>query len=193
VARAKKQAETLKRQVQGKTISLVVTDYDKMTFNGLVLPAGPVQAYPEAQVGGEMIYDYERNVWYFNGVTLTYQSEGKTVTDKIGGNIKWVESPQRKANGEGQYDFDIRVNEPEEKGTEAAAFQPSTDESAFFAVDTSLASLTGTAKYKDTMRGETVTQSEVAIDLTGNKLNKPQMLNLAKLVWMVCVVPMNAE
>lgn len=189
---AKKKALTLQRKYQGKTVALTLTNYDIMRFNDLILAAGPVKTFPEITVNGEMLYDYERNAWLFNGVTLAYQAAGKTAVDKLTGNIKWAEDPQRKVNGLGEYTFDIRVNEPEQ-ASEAAAFQATQDESAFFAVDNTIPSLTGTAKYKDTFRGEDVIKSDVAIDLTGNKLTRPQIVALGKLVWLVCVVPMNAE
>ncbi len=191
--KVKKQAQTLTRQVKGKTVSLIVKDYDIMTLRGLVLAAGPVRSYPETTVNGEMMYDYERSAWYFRNLTMTYQAEGKTVTDKVSGNIKWVESPQRKTNGQGQYEFDVRFNEPEQTSSEAAVFQKADDEAAFFATDTSLPSLTGTAKYVDRFRGETVTSSAVGIDLVGNNLNKTQVVNAFKLIWLVSVVPVNAE
>jgi hypothetical protein len=193
VARVKKQAQTITRQVKGKTVSLIVQDYDLMTLRGLVLAAGPVRSYPETTVNGEMMYDYERSAWYFRGLTLTYQLDGKTVTDKLTGNIKWVESPQRKTNGQGQYEFDVRFNEPEQTSTETAVFQKADDEAAFFATDTTLPSLTGTAKYVDRFRGDTVTSSAVTIDLVGNNLNKTQVVNAFKLIWLVSVVPVNAE
>jgi hypothetical protein len=191
--KVKKQAQTLTRQVKGKTVSLIVKDYDIMTLRGLVLAAGPVRTYPETTVNGEMMYDYERSAWYFRGLTMTYAAEGKTVTDKVTGNIKWVESPQRKTNGQGQYEFDVRFNEPEASSSEAAVFQKADDEAAFFTTDTTLPSLTGTAKYVDRFRGETVTSSAVTIDLTGNNLNKPQVVNAFKLIWLVSVVPVNSE
>ncbi len=191
--KVKKQAQTLTRKVQGKTVSIVVKDYDIMTLQGLVLAAGPVQSYPETTVNGEMMYDYERSAWYFRNLTMTYQLEGKTVTDKLSGNVKWVESPQRKSNGQGEYSFDMRFNEPEQSSNEATVFQKADDEAAFFATDTKLPSLTGTAKYVDKFRGETVTSSAVTIDLIGNNLNKNQVVNAFKLFWLVGVVPVNAE
>lgn len=195
VERAKKQAETIKRQVQGKMMAITMTDYDRMAFNNLVLPAGPIAAmYPETTVNGEMIYDYDRGVWFFKGVTMAYtDSEGKSVTDKISGSIKWAEDANRKENGKGQYDFDVRVNEPEAAAGEASFFQKGADESAFFAVDNTLAALTGTAAYQDTLKGTTTVKSAVKIDLTSNKLNKAQVLNLAKILWFVEVVPMNSD
>lgn len=192
IAETKKKAETFTRQVQGKTVKIIVTDYDKMIFTDLVLGAGPVKAYPETRVNGEMLFDYERSAWYFRNVSMTYVSAGKTITDKLSGHIKWVESPQRKSNGEGEYQFDVRVNEPE-KNNEAAVFQGGDDESAFFSVDNTLTSLTGKAKYKDQMRGETVSASAITVDLVGNGLDKQQIVALTKLIWMVCVVPVNAE
>jgi hypothetical protein len=191
--KAKKQALTLTRSVNGKTVKLVVTDYDKMALSSLLLGAGPVRTYPETTVNGELLYDYERGAWYCNGVTMSYQLDGKAVTDKLSGNIKWVESPDRKSNGEGEYQFDVRVNEPEVKQGEAAVFAAPDDESAFFASDSTVPSLTGKAKYKDTIRGETVAASTVAVDLVGNNLTKQQVVNLTKLLWFVSVVPMNSE
>jgi hypothetical protein len=194
VARAKKQAITLTKKAQGKTVSLVVTDYDIMTFTGFTLAAGSVKSYPETKVSGEMLYDYERSAWYFRNMSMSYTgSDNKLVTDKISGNIKWVEDPQRKTNGQGEYQFDVRFNEPEQTSSEKDVFKPVEDESAFFAVDKTITSLTGTAKYKDQMRGETVASSAVTVDLTGNKLTKPQLVNAFKLIWLVSIVPMNAE
>jgi len=195
VERAKKKAETIKRQYQGKVMAITMTDYDKMAFSNLILPAGPIASmYPETTVNGEMIYDYDRSVWFFNGVTMAYVgADGKNATDRISGNIKWVEDANRKANGKGQYDFDVRVNEPEAAGGETAFFQKGADESAFFAVDNTLAALTGTAVYQDTLQGTTTVKSAVKIDLAGSKLTKLQVFNLAKILWFVEVVPMNSD
>jgi hypothetical protein len=192
VDKAKQKAETVTRQVQGKTVKIVLTEYDKMTFTDLILGAGPVKAYPETRLNGEMLYDYERSAWYFKGVSMSYVLGGKNITDKLSGHVKWVESPQRKTTGEGEYQFDIRVNEPE-KNNEAAVFAGGDDEAAFFSMDSTLAALTGVAKYKDTMRGETVTASAITVDLTGNNLTKQQIVAITKFFWLVCVVPVNAE
>jgi len=53
--------------------------------------------------------------------------------------------------------------------------------------------LVGVMKYKDTLQGETVVASRVAIDLTGNQLTKQQVMNLFKLVFFSSIVPINAE
>ena len=125
---------------------------------------------------------------------MSYIVGGKTLTDKLTGNIKWVESPNYKTNGEGEYQFDVRVNEPEQPSNETAVFQKAADdEAAFFATDNTLPSLVGTAKYKDQRRGETVASSTVTVDLTGNNLTKVQTVNLFKLIWLTCIVPMNSD
>ncbi len=190
-----KQKLSISKLVRGEAKQILVTKYDQMGFDGLVLAAGPVRIYPEATVGGSMVYDYDRSAWYFKDVTIAYVVDGKDTTDRISGNIRWIEDPMRASNGKGQYEFDVRVNEPldAKATTEAAVFAPTDDESAFFATDTGIPSLTGTAKYVDTMSGETVRSSKVDVDLTGNGLNKQQTVNLAKLIWLVNIVPMNAE
>lgn len=192
-AKQAKQAINVTKEIGGKKVTIVVRDYDKMVFNGHVLAMGPVQSYPDAQVNGELLYDYERMAWYFQNVSISYQLDGKAVTDKLTGHIRWVESPQRKTNGEGEYQFDVRVNEPEQKSSEDTVFAKAADEGAFFEANPNLAALVGTMKYKDTLSGDTVTQSAVTIDLAGNNLNRQQVMNLSKLLLISCVVPMNAE
>jgi hypothetical protein len=189
----KQQAVSIFRQVKGQTQKVVVTDYDKMRFDGLILAAGPVKTYGEAKVNGEMLYDYERDLWFFQGVTVSYEADGMALSDKLSGNIKWIEDPQRATNGKGEYQFDVRVNEPEaQKGTTEASVFATDDEAAFFAVDSTIPALTGSARYVDTMSGDTVTSSAVTIDTAGN-LTKQQMVYLTKLIWLVSVVPFNAE
>ena len=187
----KNEAMNITKMVDGKSVTLAVTKYDKMEFRSHVLGSGPVQIYPDATVNGSMIYDYGRTAWYFDGVTVTYNLDGRQYSDKLTGNIRWMESPSRAANGEGEYQFDIRVNEPAQ--TEAAAFTGPADESAFFATDDGIAALTGVIKYKDTLVGETVTASALTIDLKGNKLTKQQTMYLAKLLFVSLVVPLNSE
>ena len=134
-----------------------------------------------------MLYDYDKYCWFFNNVALTYGGH----YDRVTGTIRWVESPQRKSNGEGAYEFDIRVNEP--PPSENAAFAAPADESSFFSTDTSIPSLSGTMKYKDVIRGDTTLSSHVDIDLTGNNLTKQQVMALTKVIVFSAVVPMNAD
>jgi hypothetical protein len=138
-----------------------------------------------------MIYDYDRSAWHFQNVTAGYVADAKRSLDTLTGNIRWVESPQRKLNGEGEYQFDIRVNEP--PPSEASVFNGPADESAFFSESAAVPSLRGTMKYKDTMVNGQVTASVIQIDLKGEQLTKQQAMYFAKMLLMSCVVPLNAE
>lgn len=193
LARAQKQAVTVTKSVSGKKMNIVVSDYDVMRFSGLELAAGPAKVYSEVKVDGEMLFDYERSAWYFQKIQLAYLFEGKPLVDRLSGSIKWIEHPERSTNGEGHYDFDVRVNEPDPSETEAAVFEAAEDESAFFEATEDLPALTGTAKYKDIIKNEVVQASTVTLDLKGKGLNKIQVVNLMKLIWFISVVPMNAE
>lgn len=190
-SKLKKEALNISKMVGGKQVSIAVTKYDKMEFQQTVLPAGPVQVYPEVQISGNMIYDYGRTAWYFENFTVSYALDGRQYFDKITGNIRWIESPNRASNGEGEYQFDVRVNEP--PATEAAVFSGPSDESAFFATDDAMPALTGTMKYKDTLSGETAVASNVTVDLRGNKLSKAQTVYLAKIILFAVTVPLNAD
>ena len=186
---AKLQQEAL-RIVNSKG-AISVAKYDKMEFQQHVLAAGPVQIYPEATVNGILVYDYARTAWYFQGITVSYTADGKALRDSLTGNIRWVESPNRKTTGEGEYQFDVRVNEP--PPSEAAVFAGPTDESAFFATDDVTPALVGTVKYKDTLSGDDTTSSSIQISLTANKLTKQQVMYLCKLLFLSSVVPFNSD
>lgn len=182
--RLKKEAVSITKNINGKAVALTVTKYDRMDFKGHVLAAGPVQIYSEVTVNGGFLYDYARTAWFFESVTATYSVDGQLRADKISGNIRWD-------NAKGEYQFDIRVNEP--LATEAAVFNSTTTEADFFSVDSTISSLTGTMKYKDSTSGETVTASAVTIDLTGNKLTKQQTMYLCKLLFLTSIVPLNTD
>lgn len=187
-AKIKKEAVTL---VSGKGGRITLTNYDKMEFRNHVLPAGPVQIYPETTVSGTIFYDYGRSAWHFNNVTFVYNADGKRASDVLTGSIRWIEAKNRRQTGEGRYEFDIRVNEP--PPSESAVFGAVADESSFFTVDASLPSLTGTLTYKDTFSGETVVGSVVQIDLKTSQLSKAQAMYLAKALLLSAIVPLNAE
>lgn len=198
LARPANWMETLKREtinitrsVNGKAMTVVLKKYDKMEYRQHILAAGPVAIYQNVTVNGEMLYDYEKYSWFFNNVTVQYADNGVVKIDRLTGTIRWVESPQRKTNGEGEYQFDIRVNEPPPNAS--AAFAPAADESAFFETDTTIPALTGTMKYKDALSGETTVASAVTIDLVGNNLTKQQVMVLAKVIIFSAVVPMNSD
>lgn len=187
-----KSAMKVGKVVNGKTVVITVNKYDIMEFQNIQLGAGPVQLYGEVTVSGRMVYDYARSAWYVQNMTANYFVDNKLVRDSITGNIRWTEAPNRKTSGEGQYEFDIRINEP--PVNEAALFDTSVkDESSFFETDNTIPSLTGTMKYKDTMSGDSVTASTVQVSLAGNQLNKQQLMYLSKLFLLTAIVPLNAE
>lgn len=181
----------------GKVTTVSLKKYDKMEFRSLVLAAGPIPLYQDTTVNGEMLYDYDKNTWFFNNVNVSYavtvNGENVIKSDRITGTIRWVEDEHRKSNGLGEYQFDIRVNEP--IAAEGAAFASTTsDESSFFSTDTVAPGLSGTMKYHDTLNGEGDTlKSEVAIDLVGNSITKQQLMILNKIVIFISVIPMNSD
>lgn len=192
LAKVKKETQTITRQVKGQTVAIAVKRYDQMEFKNLVVGAAPTGLYPEVTVNGVLLYDYDRTCWLLQNLTLTYVApDGRQTTDRLTGSIRWIEAANRKTTGEGSYEFDCRVNEPPPSG--AAVFATATDVDAFFASDNEAPSLTGSMRYKDTMSGDTVTSSAVTIALTGNRLSAPQVVNLVKVLFLVGLVPLNAE
>jgi hypothetical protein len=174
----------------------VVKKSDPMRFENLVLAKGPSANYARTTVNGRLDYDYETGNWYTDGITFRYNLDGKDMEDKVSGSIKWVEDPDRKANGKGYYEFNLRFNEDKNKksGNENAAFEKMSDEDAFFAVDNSIPCLTGRISYVDTFASnpDLPASSKVTFALDANKLTKQQIMNFFKL-WMVCVGPTNDE
>lgn len=171
-----KTAVSITRSVNGKPMKVTLKKYDKMEFRNHTIGAGPVAIYPSFRVDGEMLYDYDKSCWFFNNFIAGQ--------DRWSGNIRWIQSAS-------EYQFDIRVNEP--PPSESAAFTAAADESAFFETDTKTASLTGTMKYKDVVKGKQTIASTVLIDLTGNNLTKQQTMALAKIIVFSSAVPMNAD
>lgn len=188
------------RIVKGKTVKISAKKIDPLRFVGLVLGEGPAQVYPKTMVGGNLDYDYDTGNWYTNGIRFKYTLNGVETEDLVTGSIKWIEDPNRASNGKGQYEFNLRFNEEKNKPAtdESAAFSDSSmqGEEAFFAVDNSIPSMTGTIAYEDTLvnQGEepTVLSSKVVYNLNANKLTKQQAVNFFKL-WMVIVGPTNDE
>ncbi len=182
-------AFTVKKQVKGKVVSITMTNYDSMTFESTQLCGGPVGVYGEVIVSGGMAYDYEKYIWAFNNMVLSYKDG--TPQDRISGTIRWIESDDYKNTGEGYYEFDVRVNEP--LSTASSAFTPANDASAFFESDNSMPGLIGTFKYKGAMKNSKPINCTVTIDLTGNLLNDKQIVALTKLLIFTTIIPMNAE
>ena len=172
------------RLVNSKGGSVTLAKYDKLEFVSVLIPAGPSGNYPDTVISGNFLYEYEKGSWYLHNITISYTLDNKRIQDTLTGNIRWKN---------GQYDFDIRVNEA--LPSEAAVFAPAVaaDESAFFAEDTESQGVTGTVKYKDTKAGNRVIASVVDVDLKGNRISKQQIMAITKLVFFVAVVPFNAE
>jgi hypothetical protein len=187
---------TYKRIIGDKTVSVVVKKSDPMRFDNIILAKGPSENYPRTSVNGRLDYDYETGNWYTDGIRFTYSLDGKDMEDVVTGSIKWVEDPDRKANGKGYYEFNLRFNEEKNKksGGEGEAFAKLSDEDAFFAVDNSVPCLTGRITYVDTMSSgdEAPTSSKITYALDANKLTKQQVMNFFKL-WMIGVGPTNDE
>ena len=188
----KQSVVNIQKSVHGKTVIIAVKNYDKLSFKSAVVAAGPVQSYPAITINGDMLYDGDRYVWYFENLMIMY-NDGQA-PDRLTGNIRWVEDPARESNGQGEYQFDIRVNEPPPNESSAFAAPDKDAEASFFTVDNSVAGLTGTMKYVDSFAGKgNVKSSIVKIDLTGNRLTKQQCMSLCKLIVFESVVPFNSE
>ena len=190
------------RLVKGQKVTIQVKKVDPLRFSGLVLGQGPAQIYPLTTVNGNLDYDYDTGNWLTNGIHFKYSLNGTETEDVVTGSIKWVEDPNRQANGKGQYEFNLRFNEDKNKppSDESAAFagNSSQAEDAFFQVDNSIPGMSGTISYVDTMgpaeEGEepSVLSSKIVYNLDANKLTKVQAVNLFKLL-MVVAGPMNDE
>jgi len=190
---------TYRRLIGNKTVEIKVTKIDPMKFEDLELAKGPSPNYPKTLVNGRLDYDYETGNWLTDGIRFRYNYNGKDVEDILTGSIKWVEDENRKTNGKGFYEFNLRFNEEKNKNqtTEADAFAKLSDEDAFFAVDDSIPCITGKISYEDKFIGgggdePTPASSKVTYSLNANKITKPQAVNFFKL-WMVCVGPTNDE
>ena len=187
---------TYNRIIGNKTVSITVKKADPMRFEQLELAKGPAEVYPHTFVNGRLDYDYETGNWFTDGIRFKYQLDGKDVEDVVTGSIKWVEDADRATNGKGKYEFNLRFNEEKNKpaSSEAAAFEKMSSEDAFFAVDNSVPTLTGTIEYVDTFisGGTTPSSSKITYHLNANKLTKQQVVNFFKL-WMTCVGPTNDE
>ncbi len=190
-------AYTYTRLVGNRTVKIEVKKSDPMKFDNIELAKGPVDIYPRTKVTGRLDFDYETSNWYTDGIRFKYALNGKDYEDLITGSIKWVEGPNYKTDGKGQYEFNLRFNEDKNKSanSEAAAFEKMSAEDAFFVVDDTVPCLTGTISYIDQFShsaGELPSTSKVTFNLKANKLTKQQIMNFFKL-WMLAVGPTNDE
>ncbi len=187
---------TYTRLVGKREVKIVVKRSDPMRFDNIEIAKGPAETYPKTRVNGRLDYDYETGNWYTDGIRFKYSLNGKDYEDLVTGSIKWVEDADRKSNGKGQYEFNLRFNEDKNRSAkgESAAFEQMKGEDAFFVVDDTVPCLTGTIAYVDTlMHGkDTPSSSKVTFNLNANKLTKQQIMNFFKL-WMIGVGPTNDE
>lgn len=197
LAKIKKLPISISRSIHGQTVTMVITNYDTMTFNAHVLPAGPVQIYSAASVSGEMVYDYSKDSWVFHGVTLSYSLNGQPRNDTLSGDIRYTKDPHYDTNGNSAYQVDVRVNEP--PPSESAAFAPASSEADFFAIDDNIQGLTGTIAYHDTFKDpshpsdDSVIGDAVTVNLIGNRLTKQETMMLVKLIFFTCIGPFNGS
>lgn len=188
---------TFSRLIGGKKVDIQVKNSDPMRFENIVLAAGPAKIYPKTTVNGRLDYDYETGNWYTDGLHFRYSLDGKDCEDVVTGSIKWVEDANRDQNGKGKYEFNLRFNEDKNQSatSENDVFKGATsNEEAFFFVDNTIPSLTGSIDYVDAMipGKEVPASSKIAYKLNANKLSKQQVVNFFKL-WMICVGPTNDE
>lgn len=189
------------RKIAGRTITIEASKIDPLTFDNLVLAAGPTPTYPSTTVNGKFDFDYDSSNYFIEGMTMSYRLGGVEYTDKVSGTIRWVEAPDRATSGVGYYEFNVRYNEDDNKPAvgESGAFSgdgsaPVGDEDAFFNIDTSIPSITGRVEYVDIIpkEGEAPTSSQVDYHLNANKVTKQQLINFFKL-WLMAVGPINDE
>lgn len=174
----------MRKMVRGQFRKIAVTKYDRMVAQGFVIPSFPAQEYTEAEVAGSTLYDYEREAWLFNDLTITPKG---AKPDRVGGSILW-----QKSNSGGTYTFDVRVNEPV-VSAEAAAFLPASSEADFFAEDVTIPGITGTMVFSDTKREDTVVSSKATINLVGSQITKAQARNIATTLLLSYIIPMCSE
>lgn len=189
----------ISRIINGRVSTVTLKKYDQMKFDNCRLCAGPMASYQPVIVNGTMYYDYEKRTWFLKEMTVQYTVGQSLILDRLSGNIRWMPDANRAQNGLGEYDFDVKVNEPAPSEDQVFQTQP-TDESAFFQSDDTVPGVSGTWKYKDTITPNTITKdnpdgdvtlSAVQIDMEGNKLTKQQMMVLFKLLVLQMIVPMN--
>ena len=190
---SKKIDKTYVRMVGGKAIKQVVKDADPMEFQQVSLAEGPLAQYPETRFTGSIDYDPENADWYIEAAA-SYNMNGAVVNDKYSGTIRWVEDPDRAANGKGHYEVNVRLNEKPASESDAFAATDASAEDAFFSADATVPRFTGTIAYVDTMAsdGETTTASKVAYNVDAHQASKIQAMDLAKIL-MLIVGPFNDD
>jgi hypothetical protein len=197
---AKSTSATFMRKIGKKEVKIELKNVQVVKFENLVLAKGPVETYPTTTVNGSLTFDYDTGNWLTDGIKFKYSLDGAEHEDTVTGSIKWEEDANRKENGKGHYELNLRFNEDKQKPAtdENAAFNDSnvSAEEAFFIVDTTMPALTGQVEYVDTLKGGNAevapAASKLTFDLDANKLTKQQVVNFFKL-WLAAVGPLNDE
>lgn len=200
--KSKLSAASFKRMINGKEVEYKY-QADPLRFDGLIVAEGPDKGrYTRSTVTGSLDYDRATGNYFAKNLRSAYTVEGKDYVDTITGTIKWVEDPQRKTNGKGKYEFNLRFNEDKlAKPAPEDSIAKVADEDAIFAVAKGVPSITGTIEYTDTFSGSVLkdpdgnplpSMSKAVYNLQATDLTKQQVMNFAKL-WIIAVGPTNDE
>jgi hypothetical protein len=202
----KKAVKEYSRVVEGKTVTIEVTNADPLKFDGLVLAAGPFSYLPETTVRGSLDYDYELGNWLLdnNGLTLAYQLADKAINDRVTGSIRYAEESGsatvdgKKVDYTGYYEYNLRFNEEAQKA-DAAFFDSenaNAETDAFFSsADQSKPGIYGRAYFADSedncksvkdeesnsMKCVGPTKSVITYDLKANGLTYAQLAAWMKI------------
>jgi len=117
------------------------------------------------------------------------------VNDRYSGTIRWTEDPDRKANGKGKYDVNVRLNEKPASEADAFAASGKSGEADFFSADAAVPGFTGTIAYVDKFlpgSDETTIASDVAYNVDANQASKIQAMDFAKILLLI-VGPFNDD
>jgi hypothetical protein len=198
-SKSEQQAAAIKRSyvetVNGKPVQMTSSDTEPLDFQNVVMAAGPdIHTYPTVTVTGSLDYDRNLGNYFANKITFSYTLAGKQVTDVVTGGIKWSPDANRKTNGKGEYEFNLRFNDSGQANPDAAVSQDDPD--AFFQPQPNVASMTGTIKYldkfADTNNPDNPTISGATYDLNAVNLTPQQVMEFTKL-WLLVTGPTNDE
>jgi hypothetical protein len=190
-ALAAKLTKTYVRYVGGKAMRVTVKGLDPMAFENVTLAQGPREGYPVTKTTGSIDYDPELGNWYVD-IKTTYVSDGVTLNDRYSGTIRWNEDANRKSNGIGWYDVNVRINEKAASDQEVFVDSSSLSDDAFFSSEAKVPGFSGKINYVDTFDGDTVTDSKVTYLVEGHEISKIQTVNFAKIL-LLMVGPFNDE
>lgn len=174
-----------------KAVPFRVAQVDPVVFDKIHLAQGVSESYPHSIVSGRLDYVPATHNWLTDGLTFQYGEQGQELEDVVLGSVKWTADENRKINGKGFYELNLRFNEAKHA---PAALKNLTEEEAYFAVDDSIPCLLGRISYEDQFLPGTdrPVRRKVTYDLTANKLTKTQIVNFSKF-WLLMAVPFNDE